>query len=144
MRLEEFESNLKRRKERKGLQYVLNPGASAELIRNAENRLGELPDQIRQFYDYFNGLSINNSTFRVLPIEELKRDKSGKIPFCTFDGGIITLSFDASIRNAANQWTIENYATSYVVTLTMASFWTNKIIGWLDRDRRIWEPEEYT
>jgi hypothetical protein len=29
------------------------------------------------------------------------------------------------------------------VTLTMASFWSNKIFGWLDRKRHIWEPEDY-
>lgn len=142
MRIEEFETNLKKRRERSRLQFTLNPGANPELISEAETRLGHLPDQVRLFYSQFNGLSVEAPALKIERIDNLKKDKEGRIPFCRLGQDII-LSFDANEINEAGQWTIKNYETSYVVTLTMANFWSNKIFGWLDRERRIWEPEEY-
>lgn len=142
MRIEEFESNLKKRRERNGLQFTLNTGATPELISEAEMSLGHLPEQVRLFYSHFNGCTVDAPALRIEPIENLRKDEEGKIPFCRL-GQDIVLSFEANKINKAGQWTIQNHDTSYVVTLTMASFWSNKIFGWLDRERRIWEPEEY-
>lgn len=139
MRIEEFESNLKKRRERNGLQFTLNTGASPELISEAEMSLGHLPEQVRLFYSHFNSCTVDTPALRIEPIEDLRKDEEGKIPFCRL-GQDIVLSFEANKINEAGQWTIQNHDTSYVVTLTMASFWSNKIFGWLDRERRIWEP----
>jgi hypothetical protein len=142
MRLEEIETNLRKRQERSKLQFTLNPGANLELICEAETRLGHLPDQVRLFYSHFNGVSVEAPDLRIERIENLRKDKEGRIPFCRLGQDII-LSFDANEINEAGQWTIKNHETSYLVTLTMASFWSNKIFGWLDRERHIWEPEDY-
>lgn len=141
MQFEEFESNLRKRQQRNGLQLTLNPGASPEMVQEAETSLGHLPEQVRLFYLHFNGLSVEAPALMIVPIEDLRKDEEGKIPFCRL-GQDIVLSFEANKVNEAGQWTIQNHDTSYVVTLTMASFWSNKIFGWLDRERRIWEPEE--
>ena len=140
--MEEFETNLKKRQERNGLQFILNPGASPALIREAERNLGQLPEQIRLFYSHFNGLAVDAPALRIERIEDLRKDKEGRIQFCRL-GQDITLSFETTRINEAGQWTIQNHETSYVVTLTMASFWSNKIFGWLDHERHIWEPEEF-
>lgn len=141
MRIEEFETNLKKRQERNRLRFTLNTGASPELIKESESRLGRLPEQVRLFYMHYNGLSVEAPALIFYRIEELRKDKEGRIPFCRM-GKDITLSFDATKINEADQWTIQDHETSYVLTLTMASFWSNKIFGWLDRERHIWEPEE--
>lgn len=142
MRIEEFETNLKKRQGRSRLQFTLNPGANPELISEAESRLGHLPDQVRLFYSHVNGFSVEAPALKIERIENLRKDKEGTIPFCRLGQDII-LSFDANEINEAGQWTIQNHETSHVVTLTMASFWSNKIFGWLDRERRIWELEDY-
>lgn len=142
MRLEEFEANLRKRQERNRLQFILNPGANIELVSEAETNLGHLPEQVRLFYSHFNGLSVESPALRIERIEDLRKDKEGRIPFCRIGQDII-LSFVANKINEAGQWSIQNHETSYVVTKTMASFWSNKIFGWLDRERHIWEPEDY-
>jgi hypothetical protein len=142
MRVEEFETNLWKRQEQNRLQFTLNSGANPELVNEAETRLGHLPEQVRLFYSHFNGLSVESPALTIERIEDLRKDKEGRIPFCRLGQDII-LSFDANKINEAGQWTIQNHETTYVVTLTMASFWSNKIFGWLDRECHIWEPEDY-
>jgi hypothetical protein len=142
MRIEDLETNLKKRQERNRLQFTLDIGASPEVINEAEAQLGGLPEQVRLFYSHFNGLSVESPALTIERIEDLRKDNEGRIPFCRL-GQEIILSFDATKFNEAGQWTIQNHDTSYIVTLTMASFWSNKIFGWLDRERHIWEPEDY-
>jgi hypothetical protein len=142
MKLEEFETSLKNRAERSRVQYTLNPAASAQEILDAEVRLGKLPEQVCLFYSRFNGLLISQPFLEILSLESLNKDQNGKVPFCTF-GNEATLCFNTTGLNEADQWTIENYKSQYVVTLTMASFWSNKIFAWLDQRRHIWEEEKF-
>jgi hypothetical protein len=142
MKLEEFETNLNNSAEQSEVQHTLNPAATEQQILDAEKRLGKLPKQVRLFYSHFNGLLIRQPFLEILSLERLNKDQNGKVPFCTF-GGEATLCFDTTKLNEAGQWTIENYKSQYVVTLTMASFWSNKIFAWLDHRRHIWEEEKF-
>ena len=142
MKLEEFETNLKKRAEQSQVQYVLNPAASAQQILDAEKRLGKLPRQVCLFYSHFNGLLISQPFLEIFSLEHLYKDQNGKVPFCTF-GDEATLCFNTIRLNEADQWTIENYKSQYVITLSMASFWSNKIFVWLDHRRHIWEEEKF-
>jgi hypothetical protein len=47
------------------------------------------------------------------------------------------------MRNAADQWFIVGLSEGYQITFTMASFWSSKVWGWLERGRRIWSVTEY-
>ena len=49
------------------------------------------------------------------------------------------LGFDLRRRNDAEQWDILNVDTGFRVTLTMASFWSNKVLAWVDKRRAVWE-----
>ena len=142
MKLEEFETNLKKRADRSQVQYTLNPGASAQQILDAEKRLGKLPKQVCLFYSHFNGLSMSQPFLRILGLECLNKDQDGKVPFCTFEDDV-TLCFNTAGLNDADQWTIENYKSHYVVTLSLASFWSNKIFAWIDHRRHVWEQEKF-
>ena len=139
MRIEHFEKNLRKRAERSGLQYELFGPAEEDLIEQAERKLGlVLPDQVRLFYFHHNGLSIVKPRCEVLPLEQLSRDHNGMIPFAIFEDQRL-LCFDSSELNQAGQWSIINCETGYRITLTMASFWSNKVFAWIDSQRPIWK-----
>jgi len=48
--------------------------------------------------------------------------------------------FDTSHLNNVGQWYVFFFESRYQVTLTMASFWSNKIWNWIDKNRAIWLP----
>ena len=122
--------------------YRLGHGVSDDLIDKAQERLGEtLPDHVINFYKSCNGLSVN-SKLEIYDIGKLK--KSGHIiEFANFNEKH-RVGFDISYINDAGQWSIVNVESKYLITLTMASFLTNKIWAWLLRGREIWAEEKYT
>jgi hypothetical protein len=111
------------------------------MVADAMIQLGcELPEQICFFYRQMNGLKVEDPSFDILPIQELEVDESKTIHFATADGDR-RICFDCSRLNEAGQWDIIDATSGYRITLTMASFWSNKIWKWIDRRRAFWVGE---
>lgn len=139
MNLEDIELNF----QKLGLGYRIFKGVDNAELRFHESRLGIVfPDQVKLFYQANNGISVTNPPFEIFDIGSMLRDKS-LIAFCKLNG-VQTLSFDVSSLNDAGQWSIVNAETGYEVTKTMASFWANKMMAWLRKEREVWKHEKYS
>ena len=139
MNLNDFKINL----DKLSSGYEIGGPASEVDFALHESRLGILlPEQVKQFYRFANGIKVSMPRMEVYPLSEIE-NIGGHLFFCKF-AGIHELAFDASELNAANQWNIVNANTGYLVTLTMASFWSNKVWVWLRQRREIWAPEVHT
>jgi cell wall assembly regulator SMI1 len=113
--------------------------ATTSQIGGAEARLGiRLPEPVRYFYHHYNGLSVSDPALTVFPLNELAFLTPRYLRFATVDHRH-RLCFDVSHVNQAQQWDICSFPDGYVVTLTMASFWGNKLWHWLDHRHPIWE-----
>lgn len=140
MRVEEVALRLNKLSKNRSLTYSLADPASAERIRQAEQLLGvSFPAQVRLFYCHFNGLKVHEPHLEVLPLERLRYAVPNYLHFATFNGDQ-HVHFDVSHTNEAEQWNIVA-SNGYQVTLTMASFWSNKIFAWIERRRPIWKDE---
>jgi len=138
MNTEHFIHNLRKRG---NIQSNVGLPAASEEISEAELRLGvTFPDQVKWFYRACNGLKTFEPALKVLPLAELKIDPESQIEFAVIDN-LHALCFDASHVNETGQWDIVNPESSFLVTKTMASFWSNKIFAWLDKHRTIWQEE---
>lgn len=89
-----------------------------------------------------NGLIVEKPALAIRALDELEIDNKGLMHFAVFDNKHI-IAFDTNSINNAEQWNIVNRDTGYLVTLTMASFWANKIWAWLISQRTIWKEEFY-
>ena len=139
MRLEQIPLLLQKLSQRHGLEYSLADAASAQDIREAEERLGvSIPWQVKLFYSSYNGLRVEDPQLEILPAGRLERADPVRLHFATLDGGR-RLYFDASHVNEAGQWDVVA-EDGYRVTLTMASFWSNRIWAWVEKRRPIWRP----
>ena len=139
MHLQDFRQNLERRSTAQGFTFQIGASASEGLIQLAENRLGaSFPEPVRLWYRCCYGLYIDTPTLEILPLDKLQSDDSSRIVFSILDAQV-AVCFDASHLNEAGEWDILNYATGYRVTLTLASFWSNKIWAWVEKRRPIWE-----
>jgi hypothetical protein len=139
MDLTSFESNL----QKLNLEYNVGSGLANTDIERIEEKLGvSFPEQVKEFYMNFGTLNIRSPRLEIYSPLELT-EKEGKIIFCKFKG-MHELSFDISELNQANQWNIINTKTGYIVTHTMASFWSNKVWAWLRGNREIWAHEIYS
>jgi hypothetical protein len=143
MHIDHFIYNLEKRAKKNGLKFQVGKPANESAIVAFEERSGiKLPQQVKWFYLVCNGLKVEAPPLEIKLIDDLKADETGKIVFAIFDKKH-RICFDASKNNTASQWDILNYDTGFVVTLTMASFWTNKVFAWLDKRRTIWKEETY-
>ena len=107
----------------------------------AERRLGIVfPAQVKQFYRHYNGLWVEDPPLEVLPVERIAFIRPQLLHFATVDRDH-RLCFDVSHTNEAGQWDIVSVPERYRVTLTMASFWSNKLWAWIDRRHMIWCSE---
>lgn len=123
-----------------GFSYSLEKGADKIQIRAAETRLGmTLPKQVGTFYSHFNGLRVNNPRLEILALDKLSFYTTNKLHFAIFDNDH-NIYFDVSETNLANQWDIVS-ENNYLITRTMASFWSNKIWRWLKYRKEIWIEE---
>ncbi|MFZ4740084.1 MAG: hypothetical protein ACOYLE_02850 [Bacteroidales bacterium] len=95
-----------------------------------------IPDRIKDFYLVANGLKTKNPDFEILEIDSWVID-SGLIYFATFDT-LNKVYFDISKLNQADEWTILTAKDNYVMTLTISSFWSNKIWHWIEQEKMIW------
>jgi cell wall assembly regulator SMI1 len=133
--------HLKQRESQLRLRYVLGLPAAPEAIVEAEARLGvALPAQVARFYRQYDGLRIDDPPLDVLPLAQLAFVAPQRLHFATVDGRH-ALGFNTAALNAAAQWDIVTLTSGYRITLTMASFWSNKLWAWLDQGRPIWMPE---
>ena len=137
MNIEHFMNNLSKRP----IEFRVGAPCGREALDAASARLGfPLPEHLCSFFLVVNGLDVTDPALQVLPIEELRRSGNGLIRFATLDHRH-HLALDSTRLNEAGQWSVVSEATGYVVTLTIASFWSNKIFAWLDKKRGIWSSE---
>ena len=112
-----------------GFEYVLGGQASDALISETEHRLSvTFPEQVRTFFFNYNGLRVEDPFLRILALEDLRFPNSDLLQFAFI--GEEKIFFDVSHLNAAGQWDIVN-ESKIPITLTMASFWSNKVWRWL-------------
>ena len=137
MRIEQFIPNIQKR----GIPHRAGEPADRASLAEAEHRLGQpLPAQLRLFYEHLNGLEIHEPPLIILPIEQLERGPHGCVHFATVDRQH-RLVLDLRGLNAAGQWSVVAEESEHLVTLTLASFWSNKVFAWLDARREIWSRE---
>jgi hypothetical protein len=139
MQLEHIAIHLERRAQQRGLHFTLGVPASAVLLEATEQRLAvRFPAQVKQFYQHYNGLSIDLPPLAVLALEHLTFLSTDCLHFATVNQRH-QLCFNCSDLNAAGQWDIVTAGDSSRITLTMASFWSNKLWAWIDKGRPIWQ-----
>ncbi|AKQ70393.1 hypothetical protein A176_007305 [Myxococcus hansupus] len=116
-----------------------HPPATPGALRALSERLGEpLPPQVEWFWGAHDGLVIQEPRLHILACGQWA-PVNGLMHFATFDD-THRLGFDLRRRNEADQWDILNVETGFRVTLTMASFWSNKVLAWVDKRRAVWAP----
>ncbi|NMO19599.1 SMI1/KNR4 family protein [Pyxidicoccus fallax] len=140
MNVDEFVRQLRTRTPARGGIEILAP-QSPQGLAEVERRLGtRLPPGVRRFYEALDGFEVSSPRLHVFRAQSLSKDPDGRIAFAEF-AGRHRLVFLANQLNPAQEWSIANAETGFVVTLTMASFWSNKVFAWLDRQRPVWGPE---
>lgn len=140
MRLEQLPSRFNALSQSRELKYSLAGPASAAEIARVEQKLGlSFPEQVELFYRSYNGLRVEEPHLEVLPVERLSLSMPNRLHFATLNGSE-HLSFDVSRANEAEQWDIVA-ADGFRVTLTMASFWSNRMWSWIEKKRAIWQAE---
>jgi len=124
---------------------IVGEPCESDKIVAIERQLGvSFPNPIKDFYAECNGIEFKEPPLRVLPLSDLRFDSPGQfLTFCIV-GKEERIAFDTSNINAADQWSIYGMTENYLVTCTMASFWSSKIWGWLEHARPIWSNNEYS
>ena len=123
--------------------YKLGKPASGEQLDISEKNLQVVfPQQFRLFYTHFNGLVVRVPFLEILGLDCLTKNLN-LIHFANIDRGN-RICFDCSKLNAAKQWNIVNCQDGFIITLTLASFWSNKIWAWIDKKREIWMETDYS
>jgi len=141
MHIEDVAKHFEKRARQRGLHYVLGGAAPEAVIVQAEERLRVVfPAQVKRFYQHYNGLHVEDPPLEVVPLERLAFSAPARLHFATVDREH-QLCFDVSQLNEAGQWDIVSAPDGVPVTLTMASFWSNKLWAWIDQGRAIWRPE---
>ncbi|HLJ88966.1 MAG TPA: hypothetical protein VKZ53_19255 [Candidatus Angelobacter sp.] len=106
-------------------------------MQRAEAHLAvEFPEQVARFWLAFDGLEVLDPPFKILPLSEMKRNGE-LLTFCYCDR-TAEISFDVRAHNQAAQWSIVNASTRYVVTFTLASFWSTHLWSWILKRRTFW------
>ncbi|MGE6761871.1 SMI1/KNR4 family protein [Corallococcus interemptor] len=137
MRIEEFRPAL----EKAASEVRFSPGATPEAIDACERRLGvTFPANVRRFYAVHDGLRVEAPSLVIRPLDALVLAPGGLLPFASFDHEH-TVAFAVDAVNEAGEWSIVSAETGFQVTLTMASFWSNKVFAWVKNQRRIWAEE---
>lgn len=143
MLLEHIPSRFKNLSSHQVLKYFLANGAPESRIEEAEQRLAiSFPQQVKCFYQHYDGLRVDDPQLEILPIEQINFSSPNRLHFATLDGNRY-LFLDTSKRNEANQWDIVT-AEGFRVTVTMASFWSNRMWSWIEKRREIWREEPAT
>ena len=118
-------------------EYSLGKQVDNSSFETVEKKLNvKIPDKIKAFYFVANGLKTENPNFEIVELNSWTVE-NGLIHFATFDSSN-KVYFVVEI-NQANEWTILNKEKEYEITLTISSFWSNKIWHWIEQNKRIWE-----
>jgi len=141
MQIEDFIRRIKKNEvKNKDFSYKFGKELSTNDFLIIENKLDiNIPTKIKEFYLAANGIHTRNPNFEIIEID-LWILYSKYIHFATFDNSA-KIYFDTSNLNAANEWSILNIKTDYKITLSISSFWSNKIWHWLEHKRKIWEDD---
>jgi hypothetical protein len=139
MHLDDIQTRLERLKaEKTKFKFILSSGVDIIDFSKTEQLIGKsLPEKIREFWAYTNGLQTDNPKFVILKIQDFEMAANGLIHFATFNGNT-KVYFDTSTLNQANEWFIVYPDEQYIITLTMSSFWANKMWHWLKNGTEIW------
>ena len=142
MHLNDFQKRLEKvKRKNQEFTFKLNDGVDLSDITYLEQQMRtELPESIRTFWTYSDGLESENPGLRICKLKDFNFIGKSLIHFATFDKDI-KVYFDASNLNIAKEWSIVNKEENYTLSLTMASFWSNKIWQWLDSKTEIWKDE---
>jgi|MudIll2142460700_1097286.scaffolds.fasta_scaffold26782_2 hypothetical protein len=141
MNIEHVRKNLEKRASKKGLLYELGHPASEQVLLQTEKRLNLIfPGQVKLFYRNYNGLIVEDPPLHMFPLEKLELEPEERVYF-SLVSNIHKLCFDVSHYNDAGQWNIVNSKDNYLVTLSFASFWSNRMWAWIDKRKPIWAPE---
>jgi hypothetical protein len=134
MKIEDVARTLARQK----LDFALGTEATDREIIGAQNRLDIVfPSKVRLFYQHYNGLTVIDPPLTILPLDQLNYIAARRLCFALLNINQ-RICFDTSRSNEAGQWSIVDGDSDYVITLTMPSFWSNKIWHWLNHRRPIW------
>ncbi|PKQ64514.1 hypothetical protein BZG02_06840 [Labilibaculum filiforme] len=142
MNLKDFKLNLQKVKDsNEKFTFSLWDKAGKETFEQVEKALGiSISDKTKEFYRFHNGFKTHQPDFELLRLENWSILENDKIHFATFDKDL-KVYFDTKELNQADSWSIINPQDNYVLTLTMSSFWSNKIWHWLKTERQIWKDE---
>lgn len=142
MNLIDFEKGLLKLKNKKqNFDYFINPRTDfVDFVSFEKENSLIIPEKIKEFYQIINGFETKNPLFEMLPLEKWIKNNDGFIHFATFNN-CERIGFDTNRLNTANQWTIVNLANRFELTLSMSSFWSNKIWHWLKDQKKIWEDD---
>lgn len=140
MHIDEVARQLAKRQAARKVRYDLGLPAGASRIAQNEGRLKlRFPDQVRLFFLHYDGLSVEDPPLEIFPVEQITYLAPQRLHFATVDRHH-RLCFDVSGLNTAGQWDIVSFPDGYLVTMSMASLWSNKIWHWIDKCRPIWAP----
>jgi len=120
-----------------------NEGMCLDAISNLFD-LATVPAALIQFYTKFESIEfMAPRQMRNFSVNELQRNVKQEylIVFGSVDE--VQLAYDTRSLNAAGEWTIVNGDNEYVITKTLASFYTNKLWAWIKRGKKIWEEEVF-
>lgn len=138
MQIEHFIKRLDKFQQSKtGFEYRLGTPLQLSEISSTEIKLGiVIPEKIKYFYLVANGLKTSNPDFEIVELDTWIVEAE-HIHFATFDT-VNRVFFNVSKINSAGEWTIVSKDNDYKITLTISSFWTNKIWHWIEQKRNIW------
>lgn len=117
-------------------------------LQQAESKLTEdklqiqIPPKTKAFITKVNGLRTTNPQFELIDLR-IWEIKNGLIHFATFDR-VHAVCFDTTEINNAGEWNIVNRDSGYVLTLSISSFWSNKIWHWLKHNLKVWADNWWT
>ena len=140
MQIEHLIQRLERLSRERQLKFSVGDGASVEEIAHTEHRLGlKFPEQVKLFYRSLNGLVVEEPSLRIVELKGLEFVSPAMLHFARFDGRH-RMFFNVSGINDAGQWDILA-EDGYRITMTMASFWSNKIWAWIENGRAVWKGD---
>jgi len=116
-------------------QFV-EKAVKSDLVKTQVSLGVQFPEKLSTFFHFLNGLKTENPSLMLIPLSELQL-KENRIHFATFDN-TVQICLNTEKLNRANEWTIINNETDFVLTLSISSFWSNKIWHWLEGGKMIW------
>ncbi len=142
MNIEDFEKSLLKLKDQKnGFDFKIYSKIDLSDFENFERKTELLiPEKIKEFYSTINGFETMNPSFKMLPMKDWQVNENGLIRFATFNE-LEEVVFDSKSRNSAGQWSIIHRQSGYEITLSLSSFWSNKIWQWIKNEKKIWKED---